>query len=225
MVVALFFVEVVAHARVEDSVHTLVQQVFDVAVHQLRRVAGGVGRHRILPLGVQLPRRDVRNDKIKVEAVEKRHPEEQIFVHVQSQRQADHPAMALVSGGVRSTLFADLADLVELVAVHVRQLLVLAQTQRLFTAVAGDVAFAAGKGIDGEVAVVGTALADHRAGLVLEVFQLVPGKHRGAGVLPLVLADALGVDGGAVSAHQPGDIRAGDVVADLLLKAAQHRVV
>ena len=84
MVVALFFVEVVAHARVEDGVHTLVQQVFDVAMHQLRRVAGGVGRHRILPLGVQLPRRDVRDDKIKVEAVEKRHPEEQIFVHIQS---------------------------------------------------------------------------------------------------------------------------------------------
>ena len=160
-----------------------------------------------------------------MEAMEKFDPEEQVFVHVQSQRQADGSAVEVIFRGQTLTFLAEGTHLLELIAVQVRKLFFLAQSQRTLTAVARNKALASCKGIDGQVAVVGTALADHRLGLVDEVFQLIHLENRALFFLLACLIDASAVDGSTVGAHQTGDIRSGDIVSDLLLKAAQYGVV
>ena len=223
MVVTFTLIKIVAHAGVKDGGDPFVQQIFDMSVHQLCRIAGGVRRNRVLPFGIQRAGGQVGYHNIKVQVAEKCLPEEQIFIHIQSQRQPNHPAFTGVGSRSFSTVLTECANLLQLKAVQIGQLPLFSQSQRLFAAVAGNIPLPACKDVDGEVTVVGAALADHRLGFMLEIFQLLCAEHRRAGLL--LWANSLCVDGSAVGSHQTGNVRSNDVMPDFLFKAAQNGIV
>ena len=88
MVVGVALVQIVAHAGVEDEVHALVQQVFDVAVSQLRRIAHRIRWDRMLSQVVHLTGALVGENCLKAQLIEQSVPEGHLLVEAQSQRQA-----------------------------------------------------------------------------------------------------------------------------------------
>ena len=60
-------VQIVGHARIEDRVHALFQQVFDVAVHQLGRIAHGIRRDGVLALHIHIAGGHIGKDGFKAE--------------------------------------------------------------------------------------------------------------------------------------------------------------
>ena len=92
-----------------------------------------------------------------------------------------------------------------------------------FTAVAADKAFAAGKGVDGEVAMVIAQAAGHTLDDMNELTQLLQVEQRC--LMRCVLVAALCVQGSAVSSLKPGNIRTDNVQIHFLLKGAQYAVV
>jgi len=103
---------------------------------------------------------------------------------------------------------------------HVGQVRRLGVAGALFALVARDEAPPVRKGVDGEAAPVGTALAGSGHRLVGEVLQRLPGDERA-----LWGAVLHGAQRRAVGAHQLRDGKAHHVASQLLFKAAQHRVV
>ena len=213
MVVAQVLVEVVAHAGVEDGVNARVHQRLHVAVHQLGGIAGGVRRDGRLPQVVELLGGLGRELDAEAQGGKEGVPEGQQLVEVQPHGQAD--------GLPRAGLVAELRKLLALVVVEVVALGAALRGQRLGALVAADELLAVGKGVDGQAAVVGAALAGDGLHLVGEVLQLLGSQQRAA----LALAVRAGVERGAHRAHQTRQRGADDVAADLLLKGAQHGVV
>ena len=213
MVIAQVLVEVIAHAGVKNRVHAFIQQRLHMAVHQLCRVAGGIGRNGGLPQVVQRLGGLGRNRHAEAQRGQKRVPEGQQLVEVQPHRQPDVLARALHA--------AVLGEQLALVVVKIVSLLRALGAQGLGALVAADELFAAGKGIDGQAAVVGTAVAGDGLHLMGKGFKLF-GREQGA-ALRLLMRH--GVERRAHRAHDAGERGADDVVANLLLEGAQHRVV
>ena len=84
-----FFIEVVGHARIEDRVHALFEQVLDVAVHQLCRIANRIGRDGMLSLHVHIAGGNVAEDGLEAELTQECRPERQQLEVIQSERQTD----------------------------------------------------------------------------------------------------------------------------------------
>ena len=92
-----------------------------------------------------------------------------------------------------------------------------------FTAVAADKAFAAGKGVDGEVAMIIAQAAGHTLDGMNEFTQLLQVEQRC--LMRCVLVAALCVQGSAVSSHKAGNIGTDNVQIHFLLKGAQYAVI
>ena len=213
------FVKIIGHTGIEDRVRTHPQQRVNMAVPQLGRIADRVGRNRRLSAQVQIARRGRGDDHLISQRREKGVPERQIFIEVQSHRDAHHAARPFdrAVGGEQLPLV-----LMQPLHLHVKEggLRFLAFAQRLVAFVAADVAPSAVKRRHRQPAGVGAALADDRRGRVCKTLQRF-GRRRRA------LGRAVGerIQRRAVGAHQPRDARARDLGVQFLLERAQHRVV
>ncbi len=231
----------VADAWVEDRLDALVEQPFDVAVHQFGRVADVFGGDRFDAGLEQLVVGAAGDHHLEAERGEQREPERVVLVHVEHARDADFAAGRLLVGEPA----VGEAALV-LVVVQVRPVGAFALgVAAAFAAVAGHVARAVLEGGDGELAVVLAQLAHVAFGGHRQVVEFVAGDDAGRGVFHAVDAHVLGVgvlrvvvqsvcdvgvvhargQRGAVCAHQAGDVRSGHLAFGEQLEGAQHGVV
>ncbi len=139
-------VEVVASALVllalplaagePDEIGMLVQQVHDVAVAELGRIAHALGRHRLDARLVGLLRRRIAQHHAPAQLREEREPERVVLVHVQRTRDAD-AAAGRVLRGERLVVEQAVRLVLEQVG-HVGGVAALAEALALLAAVTGD---------------------------------------------------------------------------------------
>ena len=99
---------------------------------------------------------------------------------------------------------------------------ILLTTDTAFATVAGDELTAAGEFVDGQTAVVGTALTFCHAGLELQVADLLIIQHGGhITVLVMLSGDQRCTE----STHDTGDVGTDGLTACNFLKAAQNGIV
>ena len=148
-------VVLVTDARVEDRLHALVEKPFDVAVHELGRVADVLGGDRFDAGFEQFVAGTAGDHHLETERGEQREPERVVLVHVERARNAN-----LASGGVLVGEAAVGEAALVLVVVQVRTVgAFLLGIAAAFAAVAGHEAGAVGERGDGELAVVLAQLA------------------------------------------------------------------
>ena len=148
-------VVLVTDARVEDRLHALVEKPFDVAVHELGRVADVLGGDRFDAGFEQFVAGTAGDHHLEAQRGEQREPERVVLVHVEGARDAD-----FASGGVLVGEAAVGEATLVLVVVQVRAVgALLLGVAAAFAAVAGHEARAVGERGDGELAVVLAQLA------------------------------------------------------------------
>ena len=148
-------VVLVTDARVEDRLHALVEKPFDVAVHELGRVADVLGGDRFDAGFEQFVAGTAGDHHLETERGEQREPERVVLVHVERARNAN-----LASGGVLVGEAAVGEAALVLVVVQVRTVgAFLLGIAAAFATVAGHEAGAVGERGDGELAVVLAQLA------------------------------------------------------------------
>ena len=148
-------VVLVTDARVEDRLHALVEKPFDVAVHELGRVADVLGGDRFDAGFEQFVAGTAGDHHLEAQRGEQREPERVVLVHVEGARDAD-----FASGGVLVGEAAVGEATLVLVVVQVRTVgAFLLGVAAAFAAVAGHEARAVGERGDGELAVVLAQLA------------------------------------------------------------------
>ena len=216
MVIAQVFVHIVAHAGVEHSVHAHLAQFGNMAVAELCREAGGIAGDGGLAFLVQLAAGNRADLDGKAQLGKEGMPERQQLIHVQAERNADDPA------GIALVFRLIIQQQLELVGVQVQIIAGCLAGHRLIAAVAGNIALAIGKHIDGQLAVVAAAAALDGADLLFKVFQLVLGQH---GAHLARCGAGFAVQRSAVSAHQARNVRADNIDAHLFFKGAQNRFI
>ena len=208
------------HARVEDRTNPLVEQVLDVAVRELGRVADVLAGDRLHALLEDLVARAARRDDAEPELREDREPERVVLVHVEHARDAD-----VAARGLRVGQPAVSEEPLVLVVEQVRQLRLgryLLGARATLAAVAGDVPRAVAEVGDRQPAVVLAQPAGVELRVQAEVVQLFERQRlRLLADLPV----ALGGEGRAVRTHEAGDVGSRDLGAGLQLERTQHGVV
>ena len=213
-----------------DEVGVLVQQVHDVAVRQLRRVAHAFGRHGLDAGLVGFLRGRVGQHHAPAQLREEREPERVVLVHVQRARDA-HRTARRVFGCQRRVV---VEQTVRLVLEQIRHLLatrcLAKRAGALLAAVARDEAavlardFVFSEVVDGKQAVVRARLAAY--GLVRGSQRLKRVKRKQAGCVGVLAAETIArQQRRAERAHVAGDVGAHGVDARKLLERAQHGVV
>ena len=210
---------VVGLARVEDLRDALLDEVHDVAVCNLGRVAERVGRHRRHALEVHLRARLAREHDAVAELREEREPERVVLVHVEHARQADRAAHGLLERLVV------LEQTLVLVLVDVRRVgVLLLAADAALAAVAREVLAAVRELLHRDQALVAAAAAAVGARRDREMVELI--WRQQARLLRAGFFCGLHrEDGRTVGAHQARDIGADDVTVQEFLHAAQHGVV
>ena len=171
-------VVLVTDARVEDRLHALVEKPFDVAVHELGRVADVLGGDRFDAGFEQFVAGTAGDHHLETERGEQREPERVVLVHVERARDADFAT----GGGLVGKSAVGEATLV-LVVVQVRAVgALLLGVAAAFAAVAGHEARAVGERGDGELAVVLAQLAHVTLGGHAHVVERFAGQDGAGGV-------------------------------------------
>ena len=206
-----------AHARHPDEVRVLLEQVHDVSVGELGRIAHALGRHGLDAGLVGLLGGLVGEHHREAQVGEEGVPEGIVLVHVERARDAHRTARG--GAGVEHRA--------------VEQQLVLEREQvgrgdlgllvagALLAAVARDEAVTVAKVVDREQAVVGAAAAVRLGLLHLQVVDLLAREQRGGAVLAGTVASE---QRRAVAAHAAGDVGSDGVSAGELLEGAQRGV-
>ena len=200
-----------------DEVRVLLEQVHDVTVAKLRRIADGLGRHRLDARLVGLLVRLIRQHDRETQLREERVPEGVVLVHVEGAGDT-HGAMRCGLGVKYRTIEQQLV--LEGEEVGGERLGTLA-TRTLLAAIARDELTAVAEVVDREQAVVGAAAAVGLGLLHLEVVDLLAAEQGRGTVLAGTIA---GEQGGAIAAHAAGDVRANRLAPGKLLERAQRRV-
>ena len=99
---------------------------------------------------------------------------------------------------------------------------ILLTTDTSFATVAGDELTAAGELVDGQAAVVGTALTFCHTGLKLQITDLLVIQHGGHIAVLIVLS---GDQSGTESTHDTGDVGTDGLTVSNFFKAAQNGIV
>ena len=196
---------VVGFARVEYLRDALLDEVHDVAVRELGRIAERVRRHGRHALEVHLGTRLAREHDAVAELREECEPERVVLVHVEHARQADRAARGLLERLVV------LEEALVLVLVDVRRVgLLLLPADAALAAVAREVLAAVRELLHRDQALVAAAAAAVGARRDGEVVELIWRQQA-----RLLLAFFLGLleceDGRTVGAHEARDIGADDV--------------
>ena len=111
----LFFLQ--GDARIENTRCALLDELHDVAVAELRRIADRLRRDRRHAQGIDLFGGRRRQHDAEPQLGEKREPERVVFVHVQHTRNAHHAARRL--GGFQGGVMLEQA--LQLVGIEIRQ--------------------------------------------------------------------------------------------------------
>ena len=211
MVVPGVLIGVVAKAGVEDRIHAQIHQLLHMAVHDLGRIAGRVRGNGKLAFFISTAGGQTGQHHLVAQGGEDPVPQGPQLIHAQSQGHADSSPAARsgpVAGRQLPLPDIDIGQLLRSLG-HARTLLAL---------VAGNKPLTAGEGVDGQMAVVGAAVADRCLGGVFKLFQILR-RNEPAGF------KAHGMQGRAVGAHEACDHRTDDLRPQLQLKGPQHRVI
>ena len=187
-----------------------------MAVHELGRIADGIAGNRALAAAVDGFVFNRTMHDLEAEMREKAVPEGQQLIHVESHRDTHDAARRLFVDG-------ELLQQLQLLAVKVEVITRCHVRNRTLAAVAADEAFAAGEGVDGEMAVVVAQATGHALDGVHKFAQLRQIEQRCR--LWLVVVAVHSVQRRAEGTHKAGDIRTHDLQPHLLLEGAQHAIV
>ena len=144
-VIAVFralLIYIVGHAGIEDVGDSLLQQPFDMAVHQLGRIADGVAGDGSLTKTVNCFIFNRTMDNLEAQAGEQGIPEGKQLVHIQAHRYTHNAAF-------RRFVNRQFLEQLQLLTVQVQLILGRHVGDGALAAVAADKALAAGKGVDG----------------------------------------------------------------------------
>ena len=207
-----------ADAGHPDEVRVLSDEVHDVAVAELGRVADGLGGHGLDAGLVGLAVGLVGENDAEAQLGEERVPERIVLVHVEGARNAHGAAGGLLLGEHRAVKEQLVLVLKQVGGVALGAL---AGARALLAAVARDEAVPLAKVVDGQQAVVGAATAVDVGVLDLQVVDLLAGEQAGGAGLAGTVA---GEKCGTVGAHAAGHVRTDDVAAGQKLEGAQRRI-
>ena len=207
---------VIRLTRVEDLRDTLLDEIHDMTVHELCRIAERVGGHSRHALVVHLRARFAGDLHAVAEEREEREPERIVLIHIEHARDADGAARRMLERPIVAE------QPIVFIAVDIRRLRLVRPlaADAALAAVAREVFAAVGESLHRDEAFVPAAAAAVRARLDIEMAQFLR-REQGRFLIACLERE----DGRAVRAHDARDVGADDVAAEELLHAAQHSVV
>ena len=212
------FLALKGDARIENAVHALLDEIHDVAVAELGRIAHRLRRNGGHAAGVHFFGGRRREHHAEAQLREQGEPEGIILIHVQHTGNAYAAAGSLVRGERHVVIEQPLVLVVEEIGhAFVGSALACAA----LAAVAGDEAGTVGKAIHGEQTVVGTALAAGDASFGMEGGQLFAREQRGAGGGFVFFGD----ERRAERSHETGDVQTQHFAAETEFQGAKQGVV
>ena len=213
-----------------DEVGVLVQQVHDVAVRELRRVAHALRRHGLDAGLIGFLRGRVREHHAPAQLREESEPERVVLVHVQRARNAHGAARRILLRQRRVVVEQALGLVLEQVGDLVGLRRLAKRAGALLAAIARDEAamlarcLVDAEVVDGEQAVVRARLAAHGPVRRRKGLERVKGQQ--AADLRILAAETVaGKKRRAERAHVAGDVGTHGVHARKLLEGTQHGVV
>ena len=212
------FVPFEIQARIEDELISVVHQPLHMAVYQFRRIACRIRRNCFDAQLVDFLRGSRGQLHPEFQIRKEPEPERVVLVHVQNPWNSHSSPLRLhfIQRMIpKQTL--------ELILVQVRQLVLLRCVPGTFlAAVSRDETLSVAEHIDGQQALILTAVASSVIVLHLEMIQLFPAQDGRLRSFHIVfLCD----NGTAVGTHQSGDVRPDHVLSDNLFEAAEHRII
>ena len=207
---------VIRLARVEDLRDALFDEIHDMTVHELCRIAERVGGHSRHALVVHLRARFAGDLHAVAEEREEGEPERIILVHIEHARNADGAARRMLERPVVAE------QPLVFIAVDIRRLRLVRflTADAALAAVAREIFAAVGEFLHCDETFIPAAAAAVRARLDIEMAQFLRREQGG-----FLIACLEREDGCAVRAHDARDVGADDVAVEELLHAAQHGVV
>ncbi len=194
-------ISLVWDTRVENERNSLMDQPGHMSVRKFCRVTFGFAWDGLDAKLIYLSGGWRRKYHAIFQSREKFKPEWIIFVHIEDTRDADGTSYCFIC----LQWFAVKQKFV-FIFEKVRDFFFISLfSDTTLTAVSGHKLTTPGKTVDGQAAVVGTALAFCHGGRELELIDLFNGKHGG---LYTVLITLTGDQGSAESSHDAGNIRA-----------------
>ena len=207
------------NTRHPNEVWVLGQQIHDVAVGKLCRIARGLGRHGLNAHVVRLCGGLVGQNDREAQLSEERVPERIVLVHVQRARNANGAARCLICRkrlAIKQQLILERKEIWRLVLLGTTLL-----TSAFLATVTGDKPVAAAKVVDSKHAAVRADAAVRVGKLDLQVVDGLAVKQSGYTVNTCAVA---GEKSSAVGAHDACNIRTDDVSAGEQLKSAERCV-
>ena len=218
MVVGIFELRtLIRNAGEEDERNVVGQQPFHMSMGQLCRIALRLTGDGFDTLLIKFMSRAWGEYHSVTQSGEKCEPERVVFIHIEDagdthktslgvsfcQRFIGEEAFIFISEQVRSRIF------------------LLLFTKSAFAAVAGDVAASAGKFIDGQTAVVSTAVAFSHGSGIFQCLHLLFTQHGSLLAFITLSGDQCSTE----CAHDTGDIRTDHFAVGDLLKASKNSIV
>ena len=202
-----------------NEVWVLGQQIHDVAVGKLCRIAGGLGRHGLDAHVVRLCGGLVGQNDREAQLSEKRVPERIVLVHVQRARNAHCAAWSLVCRkrlAIKQQLILERKEVWGLILLGTTLL-----TCAFLATVTGDKPVSAAKVVDGKHAAVRADAAVCVSKLDLQVVDGLAVKQGGYAVNACAVA---GEKSGAVGTHNACNVRTDNVSTGEQLKGTERCV-
>ncbi len=211
-------VPLIGNTGIEDQFHSLLDQPGHMPMGQLCRIAFGLAGDGFNAQLINLPVRGRGENNPVAQLRKEGVPEGVVFVHIQHPGNSDDPSFCLVcfQGSPAEEQFV--FEIIEVWNVF----LILFLADAPLAAVSADKLTAAGEAVDGQAALVGTALALGHGGGKLQAVDLIDGEHGGLHAVAVALP---GDQSRAEGPHDAGDIRADGLAVRDFLKASKHRVV
>ena len=207
----------IRNAGEEDEWNVVGQQPFHMSMGQFCRITLGLAGDGFDTLFVKLMGRAWGEYHPVTQSGEKCEPERVVFIHIEDagdthktsfgvsfcQRFVGEEAFIFISEQVRSRIF------------------LLLFTKSALAAVAGDVAASAGEFVDGQTAVVGTAVAFGHGSGIFQSFHLLFAQHGSLLTFITLSGDQCSTE----CSHDTGDIRTDYFAVGDLLKASENGIV
>ena len=133
---------IIGHAGIKNVVHALVEQPFDMPMHQLSGIANSVAGNGVLPQAINALILDGTSHNLKAQMIEQPLPKGQQLVHIEAHGNA-HKAT------LRRFVIGQSLEQFQLLAIKVQIILGCHMGNGAFAAITADKALAAGKNVDG----------------------------------------------------------------------------
>ncbi len=213
----LLILHIVGLAGIEYLRQPFFNQVHDMAMRELRRIAQRIRRHRSHALVVHLCTRLARQHDLIAQLRKEREPERIVLVHVQRARYADAAAFRVLQRFIAEYPLV-------LVLIDVRDItVVLHAADAALAAIAREILATVREFLHRYEAFIATTFATIGARRDCELLQILSRQH--GRVSRLRCCCLLRQDSRTIGPHEAGDIRPYDIAPQQLLHAAQHGIV